>query len=124
MRKAGIIFILLCTAALFGGATQHPYVKDLTQELRQAGAIVKPKNPEANKAAELHAAKAREVQSQHSSLHTQASDEERFDAPVLAEGPSAVKVSSVAKLRDETPSNESPLDKTLLDKPQPQALEQ
>lgn len=116
MSKTGIISILLCAGALAaallgGGATQHPYVKDLTQELRQAGAIVKPKNPDANQAQTHAAVQVSEVQSPRS-LDGQAADEQHSDAPL-----------SIEKSVDDPQSNALPLEKSLLDKPQQQALE-
>ncbi|MFB2649612.1 hypothetical protein [Shewanella mangrovisoli] len=52
MTKSAIVSILLCAAVLlgamyFGGWTKHPYVQELTTEIRKASAVIEPKKPSA-----------------------------------------------------------------------------
>ncbi|VEE61670.1 Uncharacterised protein [Shewanella putrefaciens] len=52
MTKSAIVSILLCAAVLlgamyFGGWTKHPYVHELTTEIRKASAVIEPKKPSA-----------------------------------------------------------------------------
>lgn len=50
MTKSAIVSILLCAAVLlgamyFGSWTKHPYVQELTTEIRKASAVIEPKKP-------------------------------------------------------------------------------
>lgn len=52
MTKSAIISILLCLAVLLGAMyvgnwTKHPYVHELTTEIRKASAVIEPKKPSA-----------------------------------------------------------------------------
>ena len=52
MTKSAIISILLCLAVLLGAMyvgswTKHPYVKELSTEIRKASAVIEPKKPSA-----------------------------------------------------------------------------
>ncbi|MGL5470428.1 MAG: hypothetical protein ACRDCT_19960 [Shewanella sp.] len=52
MTKSAIVSILLCIAVLlgamyFGSWTKHPYVQELTTEIRKASAVIEPKKPSA-----------------------------------------------------------------------------
>lgn len=52
MTQSAIVSILLCIAVLlgamyFGSWTKHPYVQELTTEIRKASAVIEPKKPSA-----------------------------------------------------------------------------
>lgn len=58
MTQSAIVSILLCIAVLlgamyFGSWTKHPYVQELTTEIRKASAVIEPKKPSAEVAPQV-----------------------------------------------------------------------